>query len=204
MQTKKANVYQEVLRAARGEFLECGFQGTNMRAIAEKAGVGLSNIYNYFESKDEIFQTVLNPAITALDRTLEEHNREENLSITLYSSQEYQKGQVRKIVRLILDYREEIRILFFRSHGSSLEEYKESFIERLSETGLAYLRLMKERYPSINSDLSNFFIHSMSSWWISILSELATHKLDRDDIERFVSEYIEFATAGWKKILRIG
>lgn len=44
-----------ILRSALRLFVEQGYHGTSMRQIAQKAGISLGNIYNYFPSKDELF-----------------------------------------------------------------------------------------------------------------------------------------------------
>jgi AcrR family transcriptional regulator len=203
MQIIKENIYDTLLNIARQEFLEKGYKNTNMRTIAQKSGVGLSNIYNYFKSKDEIFQGVLTPAITALEKTIEKHNSEANLSVHIFESQEYLKQQTQFFVELILKFKHELRILLFKSHGSSLEDFKEKFIDHQTNTGLEYLKLMKKKYPHVNTDVSDFFVHTMCSWWIGILGELVMHDLERKELERFISEYIEYGTAGWKKLMKV-
>jgi AcrR family transcriptional regulator len=203
MQVKKDSVFDSVFAVARKEFLEKGYKNTNMRTIARKAGVVLSNIYNYFDNKDELFREVLAPVIAALDKLMDKHNSEANLHVNVFTSQEYLKEQTQVYVEFIHEYRDELNILLFKSHGSSLENYKEEYIARQTRIGLEYLRLMKERYPHAHIDLSDFFIHTMGSWWISILGELVMHRLERIDLERFVSEYIEYAAAGWKRVLHI-
>lgn len=203
MQIKKDSIYFGVLAIAREEFLEKGFKDANMRAIARKAGVSPSNIYNYFSSKDEIFKEVLAPVLAALDEIPREHNSGENLNIAIFESREFIKTQTAFFVDLILSFRDELRILWFKSHGSSLEDFKEMYIDQYTQTGLEYLLLMKERHPGINIDISDFFVHTMSSWWIGILGELVMHDLRRDELERFISEYVEFVTAGWKQLMQV-
>lgn len=203
MQVKKENIRLSVVRAAREEFLEKGFLDTSMRTVAKKAGVGLSNIYNYFQDKDEIFQEILLPAVEALELLLKEHNSADNVSLDIFSSQEYLRKNTQAFVNLIMQYRDELNLLLLRSHGSNMEGYKEDFIQRHTEIGVEYLRLMKEKYPEVNVDLSDFFIHTMSSWWISTLSEIVMHKLNRRELERFIWEYMEYATAGWKQLMKV-
>ncbi len=53
---------EKILEAARLLFSEKGFSGSSMRKIAEKAGVSLGNLYNHFNSKEEIFHQLLEPA----------------------------------------------------------------------------------------------------------------------------------------------
>jgi AcrR family transcriptional regulator len=48
-----------VLAAARDEFALRGFESTTMRDIADAAGVGASNLYRYFESKDSMITEIL-------------------------------------------------------------------------------------------------------------------------------------------------
>jgi AcrR family transcriptional regulator len=45
-----------IVEAALELFRERGFEGTTMRAVAERAGVSVGNAYYYFSSKDELVQ----------------------------------------------------------------------------------------------------------------------------------------------------
>lgn len=67
----------EILEAARQLFIENGYNGTSMRAIAEAAGGrAVGGLYNHFKTKEEIFSAIIeekNPydelmvAITGVD-----------------------------------------------------------------------------------------------------------------------------------------
>lgn len=52
---------QKIIDAAKALFSEKGYAGTGLREIAERAGVSLGNIYNYFKNKEEIFSEIFNP-----------------------------------------------------------------------------------------------------------------------------------------------
>jgi len=45
--------------AALELFMERGYHATSMRQIADKSGLALGGIYNYFKSKDEIFEALI-------------------------------------------------------------------------------------------------------------------------------------------------
>jgi AcrR family transcriptional regulator len=47
-----------ILSAAEMVFGECGYSATTMEAVAEKAGISKGSIYNYFQSKEELFKHV--------------------------------------------------------------------------------------------------------------------------------------------------
>nr|WP_321357629.1 TetR/AcrR family transcriptional regulator [uncultured Draconibacterium sp.] len=203
MQIQKEDTRRIILQVARDEFIKKGFKGASMRNIAQNAGVGLSNIYNYFRNKDEIFREVLSGLLNALDRVMEEHNSSKYISIDIFRSEEYMRNQIDLFVELINNYKEDFKLLLFKSSGSSLENYREECTELHTRIGKEYIALMKEKYPTINANISEFFIHTMSSWWISIISELVMHDLSHRELEDFIREYMEFGTAGWGKVMRI-
>ena len=202
MQIQKENIRKELIKVAKEEFFARGFKDSSMRIIAKKAGVGLSNIYNYFNSKDEIFCEVLAPVLCAFKKMNEDHNRPENISLNVFTDDVFQRKMIDDFMQLINHYRPELKLLLFYAQGSSLENFREEFTEKNTEIGLEYLQKMKEKYPYLNSMVSTFFIHTTSSWWLSIIGEIVTHdELGESEIETFVSEYVAFGTAGWKALM---
>jgi len=203
VQTQKDNTRKVILEVARQEFFNHGFKSASMRKIANKADVGLSNIYNYFKNKDEILRDVLTPLLTAIDKVMDAHNKPEHINTNTFTSDQYWSAHVNNYVDLIFKYREEYNLLLFKSHGSYLENYKDEYIDKNTKIGIEYLEKMKDKYPWVNVDISYFFIHTMSSWWLSIIGEIISHQLNRSEIETFFMEFAEFSTAGWKKIMQI-
>jgi AcrR family transcriptional regulator len=45
--------------AALHVFTRLGFHGTSVRDIAKEAGVSIGNLYNYYETKEEIFKSII-------------------------------------------------------------------------------------------------------------------------------------------------
>ncbi len=203
MQIQKKEISKKILEVARKEFLEKGFKNTSMRSIAEKADVILSNIYNYYKNKDELFREVLSKVLMAIDKVMDEHNNVEHINVDIFTSDVYMRDQIQMFVDLIDNNKEDFRLLLFKSTGSSLENFREEIIDKHTKTGIEYIALMKQKYPDINGNISEFFIHTMSSWWISIISELVMHNLSHEDLEDFIREYMEFGTAGWERIMGV-
>ena len=103
MQYSKDDIQKEILKAAEKVFLENGFPKASMREIAQEAEVGLSKIYNYFKSKDDIFCTVVRPVISAFERMLHEHHGRYGADIMeMYSTESLCKNLRRYIELLVL------------------------------------------------------------------------------------------------------
>ena len=58
--------------AARELFISQGFHATSMRDIAKGAGVSLGNLYNYYETKDAIFESIVAKYMEVIDERLRE------------------------------------------------------------------------------------------------------------------------------------
>lgn len=203
MQIKKENTRQKILAIARDEFIMNGFRDTSMRTIAYKSGITLSNIYTYFHNKDEIFKAVLSGVFAAIDQLMEEHNNAESIDLYIMNAHDYVKSQIDFFVNLVTNYKEDFNLLLFKASGSSLENFRDQFIDRHSAIGNEYFLKVKNKYPTVNIEVSSFFIHTMSSWSISVIAELVSHDLSREEIEQFMSEYLAFGTAGWRKIMNL-
>lgn len=203
MQRKKENIRQIILHVSKDEFLMSGFKDASMRVITRRSGVSLSNIYNYFRNKDELFGELLQPLLQDMKKAINEHNNPENITPDYFTADRYQQEELKMIVGLLEQYHDELNLLLLKSDGSSFANYKHKIADRNTEMGLEYLQKMKEKYPHVNTDVSPFFAHTISAWWITILCEIVSQKLSHEELTQFMSEYIKYATAGWKKLMEI-
>ena len=193
MQYPKDDIQKEILKAAEKVFLENGFPKASMREIAQEAQVGLSNIYNYFKNKDDIFCTVVRPVISAFDRMLHEHHGRYGADIMEMYSSEY--------LRCVIE--EYMTLLFFHAQGSSLENFKENFTERSTSLVKEYFRDMKEKHPQMNINVTDFSIHLHTAWMFTMFEELIMHRVGIENLEQIVTEYITFEVTGWRELMKI-
>ena len=61
---------QRILDAATVEFSQHGFENANMTVIAKKAQVSVGSLYKYFESKQDLFLTVVQHSIRSMTELL--------------------------------------------------------------------------------------------------------------------------------------
>lgn len=86
-------------------FQEKGFLKTSMRDIAECSRLGLSNTYNYFKGKDEIFRRVVSPVTRAFETMLHEHHGRQGADILEMQSEAYFRHVVEEYIDLIHRHR---------------------------------------------------------------------------------------------------
>ena len=204
MQVVKDNTRKLLLNTARKAFLQKGYKAVSMREISKLSGIGLSNIYNYFSSKDELLTVVLRPLLNEMDRMLERHNKPDGLSLDIFTSEDYIRGSLNEIMRIVTNYHQEIKLLFLYSQSSMYQDYLEKWIDRCTEKSVEYMDEMKRLHPELNTDISRFFLRYTSSCWIDMMKETALHEeLSHEETERFLNEYVRYVTGGWKKLMNV-
>ena len=199
MRILKDNKYKAILDAARTEFIKKGFKEASMRNIAQKANVSLSNIYNYFKNKDEIYLTIVGPIRNEFFTFVTLQHTEENIDFDNIATFGHKEDAIEYYINLIDKYKEELRLLLFHSQGSSSENFRNEFTEHLTHISYEYMKFEKKHYPQARP-ISHFFIHALSSWMVSILGEIVTHNLSKQKIRNFFREYFQFEFAGWRRL----
>lgn len=204
MQVVKDNTRKLLLNTARKAFLQKGYKAVSMREISKLSGIGLSNIYNYFSSKDELLTVVLRPLLNEMDRMLERHNKPGGLSLDIFTSEDYIRGSLNEIMRIVTNYHQEIKLLFLYSQSSMYQDYLDKWVARCTEKSVEYMDEMKRLHPELNTDISRFFLRYTSSCWIDMMKETALHEeLSHEETERFLNEYVRYVTGGWKKLMNV-
>ena len=199
MRVLKDEKYNSILQAAREEFVGNGFKGASMRDIARRAGVGLSNVYNYFRSKDDLYRAIVVPVRRDLFAFIAEQHTEERFDFNRLSAFGHDDEVIDRYIDLIYTYKEELRLLLYRSEGSSMEGFRDLFADYLTRVSRDYMELEKKHYPNARR-ISPFFLHVMCSWMVGVLGEIVTHDLDRPKIRAFFEEYFRFEFAGWREL----
>jgi len=131
MQVLKDEVKAEIDQAAVHIFMEKGYRRASMKEIALNAGTSVSNIYNYYPNKMELFSTLVEPMIGRIHRLLGTlMNEEEGRSFT----EEAFRGEFEQtLVRLISEFlgigHRALLLLFDRSEGTPYEASREEIVQ---------------------------------------------------------------------------
>lgn len=88
---------ERILRVAREEFADNGFENTSIQKIAKRSGISVGSVYKYFENKENLFTVVVQDGLSSL----------EDLLLGLASSPEDIIIKAEKIIRAMLKFSKE-------------------------------------------------------------------------------------------------
>lgn len=205
MQIKKKEVKDKIVKAAYKEFREKGYEKASIRSIAALAGVTKGSIYTYFKNKDELYCHIVKPGLDVVIGTMTDDYGEEHSLGTFDEVYQYDQSvkEFRLQVQEIIEYKDLIYMLFFRSSGSSLEDYKERIIQRYEKSSRYFYKVIGEANPNLNTDVTELFIHSCAILYIGFIEEILIHEPDEETIEKFAKEMTSFVHFGTEKVIKI-
>ena len=158
MRILQGDKYDSILAAARSEFIANGYKEASMRNIAQNAGVGLSNIYNYFRNKDQIFLAIMEPAKNVLFSFIIEQHTEESVDKNRIAPFGHNEEAIEKYIAIIDKCREEFRLLLFHSEGSSMSDFWHDLTDHMTAVSHDYMAYERICFPDAGT-VSDFFIH---------------------------------------------
>ena len=131
MQILKDEIRGRIMESARLLFLKNGYEGVSMREIAKHAGESKSNLYNYFSSKEEIFESLVKNIFSQLEGFQDiffghEFNEE-------FGSEAFISLLSVSVYKYLLSGKEDLLLVMNCSKGTKFENAKEKVAGRLSD-----------------------------------------------------------------------
>lgn len=170
-----------------------------MRMIATRCNISLGLTYHYFVGKEALFSDIIRPVVQTLDYIFMQHNSPEHCNEAIF--EDIELGQYREFLLLVTKYRRELRLLLLYAKGSPYEGYEQEFIKQNNVLGRAYLNMLKEKYPTMRTNLSDRILQITVENWLHVLKGLLSEELDDSEREQILREYFTFTTGGWKRLI---
>lgn len=130
-----------IIDAGTAEFAAKGFPGANINRIAEKAGISIGAMYNYFGSKDDLFLTIIDRAHALLEGVINEVEQADDDIFTsieklLRAAQSYSK-QYPELTQIYLDMTSEGLSHLSRQLSGQMETISSRFYRVLIDKAAA-------------------------------------------------------------------
>ncbi len=132
---------QRILDAAETEFAARGFAGANINVIAQKAGISIGAMYKYFDSKEDLFLTVIERAQDLLAAVLAQIGKEpgdifEKIEKMVRTAQQYAR-RFPELHQIYLDMTSQGLSHMSRKLSGKMETISAEFYHALIQTAMA-------------------------------------------------------------------
>jgi AcrR family transcriptional regulator len=129
MQVLKDEIKNKIIEAAVKEFYLNGYEKASMRTIAKAAGISVSNTYNYFKSKELLFESIIEPVfqqVKSLFRSSLQHSASQALKSDVLRT--FIDDITGMLMQMDTRQRQLLIILAEKSAGTRYEKAKEEMV----------------------------------------------------------------------------
>lgn len=198
-QILKKNIKEKILASTREALLEKDFLSINLREIAKKSNISLSNIYNYFPSKDTLLEGVLRETLLEFDKASEGIERTLlSKKKLLYLNFDKSQAHAKTIMDFILRNKENLNILAHKSKGSKLDDYIDNWAKNYARLEYKSLKLKAKEHKDILKNLpSEFFMGNLCDFFFSSAKKLVKKDLEEKELKKYLEEIFAFIYQGW-------
>ena len=199
MQIKKDEIENAIITAAKKEFIEKGYKDTSLRSISKISGVSLSNIYNYFSSKDKLFQRILQPVLIEITRTkafLKNHSEDEKTY-----SMEFHLEILEPVIEFIDRNRDLLKLLMMNSYGSSYENFFDDFTEWYTDLSINTIENICRKNNHDQVKINRFVAHNLIAFWVQFLRESLMHNINKNELLKYAKDLMFFTYSGWQGLM---
>lgn len=195
-QYAKEDIRNQILAAAREEFIKQGFEKASIRTITAAAGTAKSNLYNYFADKDALFCAVLEPVVTDIRTALEAAQAENEGRGTESYSQDSQERYMRLVMQYVASHTADISMLLFSAAGSSLAGFKDEVIDRFTGILTVWLAAAMPGHAP-----SRLFVRCVAEFYLSVVVQMLQQRPTMQEAQAYMGEFLKFVYGGWHHVM---
>ena len=181
-----------ILSAAMQEFLEKGFKSASLRNIVKTAGVTTGALYGYYDSKEDLFEALVDEHYSFLLDCFRKAQKE--------FAEIPPEEQPDNLTSTSGECMYEFKLILCCSEGTRFSKLIDEMVEIETKGTHDYL-IVLERLgrpaPPIDERLEHILITGMFNTFF----ELIIHEMPLEEAKHYLKEMRAFYTAGWMKIM---
>ena len=185
MQYLKDEVRNNIVKEALREFRQLGYKGTSIRSIAKNSNTSVGNIYKYFHSKEDLYESLIGAVYHKLIDYIKQFDKVElndKAELIFYELME-------KIMEIFNENSIEIAILLNKSEGSKYENCKSTFVDFVTrivtETMKYELSLQHKKLKD------NFIIYLISFSLVESIAIILEERENGSEVRRLIVNIID-------------
>lgn len=188
-----------LLKAAREEFFEKGYEKASLRNMCNKAGLTTGALYFFFKDKRDIFNHIIAPLLEEIQTTLVAHYAYEqemaDSAIEIPDTVDTSDIEVSEnILKIMYKYHDECVLFLSTSDVSS------DFINRVIQYSEGHYTAMFEKLSG-TSDFDHYIMHWISHLQIDAFVHLFLHEENEEKALAKIPSIISFIVHGFYSYL---
>ncbi len=208
MTKKDKSLDLPILNAARQEFKAKGYQGASLRSIAKKSNVTTGAIYTRFESKEQLFHSLVRETVddffTMYDKMFDEFEKlsqEEKRQYLLRENEGTAGDELGEMIDFLYERCDELILLMVCSPGSAYEDFSKQLIDKEVKMIVSYLEGI-EYLSQGEREGYKMTVRMIITSHFTGLVEIFRQDISKEELVACVRDAEEFYQVGWRHFFR--
>ena len=190
-----------LIKAAKKEFKEKGYNKASLRSICAKAGVTTGALYFFFENKAELFSAIVDQPIKGLKKLLIDHFKEDGEYMEHLDSMENMEMDHSDLsdmlVEYIYKYYDSFVLLLTASENTVYDNCIDEFV-KLTETAMPIMMAGLKGYT-----YDDYMSHWMSHITVDAFVNVIKHDTDVEKAKVKLRKIMNYLIQGWIQLILV-
>ena len=199
MPRDKTESHIRIVEAAKEEFLQYGFADASLRRIAEKARIQVSGLYKHFNSKEDMFASLVEPVVKGFyelySRIEDEYFGELEQIDEAYDWEG--RAETTRTMEYMYDHLNEFILIITKSRGTKYEDFTHEVARLEEEVTKRYMgELKKAGFPVKEFEGREF--HLLVTAYVEAVFQTISHGFTKAEALHYAGTLEEFYKPAWK------
>ena len=201
---KNENDYEKrklLIEAAKKEFLEKGYNKASLRKICANAGMTTGALYFFFENKEDLFSSIVDPPVEELKQMIFEHFKEDRDFLGRLNTMDLGDLDHSDMAELVVDHiyknYDAFILLLSGSKEDALEERIDEFVELMEKS--TAMMVSESRFYTIDP----FMTHWMAHTTVDSVVHVIKHEKDLMSAKKRIQSIMNYLVIGWVKLVMV-
>ncbi len=198
----KKTHHDQIMKAAYDEFRKYGFIDASMRRIASAAGMSASGLYKHFESKEEMFSALVDPAIDGMMHLYDDLAKKENETLNLPETKRAWEDTSSTSIMLdyIYSHLDAFKLVICSSQGTRYADFVHDIALKEEKNTHEYIANAKKNGFSVN-EVSDEELHLLVTMNIDAVVAAVEHDFTKEQAMHYAKTLEKFFIPGWRAVL---
>ena len=202
MPRDKTENHGKILKAAREEFLEMGYEKASMRRIGERCGMTAAGIYRHCRDKSDLFEILVLPAVERLKNWSDLHAARYDELLKQKKKSVWMDSNIDMMRELVYPNMDDYYLLIVKSQGTKYESFLHDMTEKSQQKMLEYLGKLRENGKEL-PEIKPQELHLLLTAYITALFEPVIHRYTYEEAIGALDTLERFFLPGWKQLIGV-
>lgn len=194
--------HEKIIESGKLNFLNDGYERSNLRKICKDAGVTTGAFYRHFDDKEDLFISLVEPLVKDLLGFYNKFEEESFQDIEKNCGQDLAEINIDGSIESALymfSKKELFNLLIYKSYGTKYENFIELLVEKEDINRQNALQIISKK-KNIKVEIPKEAMHLLNHAFINALCEIVIHSQTEEEVKTNTRIVSKFFYDGWKKL----